>query len=250
MVSYDDIKFEGGMIVSTPKDLHQSTRNILLLSDKIIEVSRDIISMDTPLECNVILNAPLSMDMDFLERRIKKVMTFHQPFSKIKLNVKNHTLCLNLISGSNRCSFCRKLLEYLDSSLEQELILIDDRCPEWRPVLKEKIGEDEYGQILKNIRKKRLEYFGTTEKYRDEVLKRDNYKCLSCGGDGQKLYTKKNGKKMHNPLQIHHMSYSKDSPDSLITLCMVCHFKLHRRLYLKTGQWSSKEEDMKLIEDF
>jgi predicted HNH restriction endonuclease len=131
--------------------------------------------------------------------------------------------------------------------VEQEIILVETHFPEWRPNLKEKIPETEFIKIMDGIREKRLEYFqNDTGKYRDEVMKRDSYKCSSCGTDGLTEYKRKNGMLMKNPLQIHHLDYYKDSPDSLLTLCLVCHYTLHRRLYIKTGAWSTKNKVMKL----
>jgi len=56
------------------------------------------------------------------------------------------------------------------------------------------------------------------KKIREEILKRDNYKCVECGSDYD--------------VEVHHrIELSKDgtnSPDNLITLCHICHLKKHK----------------------
>ena len=159
--------------------------------------------------------------------------------------MKEDSFELTLQSGSQIHSFVKRFLERIDKIVSQELILINTDYPEWMPSLMEKIPETEYDKILNKIKTLRLEYFQkSTEKYRKQVLERDNNQCVRCGTDGKKLYKRRNGEMMKNPLQIHHKNYKDDSPNSLMTLCCVCHYKLHRELYAKTGFWSSKKEDM------
>lgn len=229
------------------QELHKSTRNLLLLSNKIIEVKRIIRNEVTPKTCDIEIKIPENINMKVIANLFYKAKEFYKPMSKNKYGIDGNIFTLSITSGSKRCSFCKGFIEWLDKNLSQEIILIDDLCLEWNPKITDKLQENEYMGILNEIVRKRLEYFAnTTSKYRDKVLKRDGYRCLSCKTDGKTPFIRKNGKPMANPLQIHHMRYDEDSPDSLITLCSVCHFKLHRRLYVRTGKWSSKTKEMKL----
>jgi hypothetical protein len=63
---------------------------------------------------------------------------------------------------------------------------------------------------------------------RGEVLRRDHYKCAQCGWSHEDF----------NPsdprhLELHHKTFhvkgGSNKPENLITLCTVCHDKLHRR---------------------
>jgi 5-methylcytosine-specific restriction endonuclease McrA len=53
---------------------------------------------------------------------------------------------------------------------------------------------------------------------RNEVLQRDGWKCQLCGS-------------MRN-LEVHHQKFrsrsGEDTPDNLITLCVICHTRMHR----------------------
>jgi 5-methylcytosine-specific restriction endonuclease McrA len=53
---------------------------------------------------------------------------------------------------------------------------------------------------------------------RNEVLRRDGWKCQLCGS-------------MCN-LEVHHKQFrsrsGEDSPDNLITFCVTCHTRMHR----------------------
>jgi 5-methylcytosine-specific restriction endonuclease McrA len=57
------------------------------------------------------------------------------------------------------------------------------------------------------------------EALRQQVLRRDGWRCQSCGT-------------MSN-LEVHHKQFRShsgdDSEDNLITLCTECHFEIHRR---------------------
>ncbi len=227
--------------------LDESSRKVMLLSNKLIEIDRCIISMDTPKECDIVIKVPPEFNIKIIQRLFYEFKGIHNPLSQIDYRMTDNSFTINIVSGSKRCSFCRYFIEFIDKNIKQEVALVSNPCPDWMPILIEKIPETEYERILYRIKSLRLEYFRTTtSKYRDEVMKRDGFKCLSCGVDGKLPYRRRNGEYMTNPLQIHHLNYKKDSPDSLITLCSVCHYKLHRRLYAKTGKWSSKEEDMKV----
>ena len=51
-------------------------------------------------------------------------------------------------------------------------------------------------------------------KFRDEILRRDGYKCTVCGSK--------------EDLTVHHLSYDDFfNPNSVITLCRSCHMKVH-----------------------
>lgn len=60
-----------------------------------------------------------------------------------------------------------------------------------------------------------LEHDG--ENLREHILKRDGYRCSVCG--------------MISDLEIHHKKYvskgGDNNPDNLITLCEICHYKIH-----------------------
>ena len=59
---------------------------------------------------------------------------------------------------------------------------------------------------------------GSYDQIRNEVLRRDGWKCQSCGA-------------MSN-LEVHHKQFRSqsgdDSSENLITLCTVCHSSVHR----------------------
>ena len=177
------------------------------------------------------------------------VMKEHPHLGKGRYEMNNNTFSFHITSGHHRCSFCARFIQHIDEEVSQEVVLVRNPCPEWSPQLQDKVDEEDFEKMMDKIRLKRLEYFATTtEKYREEVMARDGHKCLSCRTNGTKPYPKRKGGFMKNPLQIHHRFYNKDSSDSLMTLCNVCHYKLHWRLFKETGQWSSKEEDMKIFE--
>jgi cytochrome c553 len=56
-------------------------------------------------------------------------------------------------------------------------------------------------------------YGRTFQESREIVLKRDNYTCVDCGNK--------------ELLKVHHLDYTSDEPDNLITLCASCHRKRH-----------------------
>ena len=51
---------------------------------------------------------------------------------------------------------------------------------------------------------------------REITLKRDNYTCVNCG----ETYPE-------TQLQTHHLDYTRNEPNNLITLCASCHRKKH-----------------------
>lgn len=69
---------------------------------------------------------------------------------------------------------------------------------------------------------------GQWQKKRLEILQRDNFKCLCCGSA--------------NSLVVHHLFYKyglkpwQYPNDSLVTLCELCHTKLHDELSEKAGK--------------
>ena len=77
---------------------------------------------------------------------------------------------------------------------------------------------------------------------REEILRRDNYKCTNCGA------TKEDGVK----LDVHHRCYFKntkpyDYPDSMLyTLCAKCHMEEHGKIMPTSGweyvYWEDTEE--------
>ena len=58
-----------------------------------------------------------------------------------------------------------------------------------------------------------------SHKYSDVVLARDNNTCADCGGHSE---TVSNGS-----MVAHHLDYTSDEPENLITLCASCHRKRH-----------------------
>ena len=52
---------------------------------------------------------------------------------------------------------------------------------------------------------------------RENIIKRDNYRCATCGQNVN--------------LEIHHVVHRSkggtDEPENLITLCSLCHYKIH-----------------------
>jgi len=66
------------------------------------------------------------------------------------------------------------------------------------------------------------EYFGG---HREEVLKRDDYRCRVPG-----CTTLKRGKRS---IAVHHRQPGNSDPGKMITLCLPCHAKVTRTLYVR-----------------
>ena len=66
------------------------------------------------------------------------------------------------------------------------------------------------------------DYFGG---HREEVLKRDNYRCRVPG-----CITVKRGKRS---VAVHHRAPGNSNPAMMLTLCLACHAKVTRTLYLQ-----------------
>lgn len=73
---------------------------------------------------------------------------------------------------------------------------------------------------MKTMRQKEYaEYLKSAEwrKKRDEVLKKQNHKCIACGCEGN--------------LHVHHHTYENlgnEKPHDLFVLCKGCHLKVHK----------------------
>tara|TARA_Y100000310_G_C20424379_1_gene688277 strand:- start:37 stop:810 length:774 start_codon:yes stop_codon:yes gene_type:complete len=228
-------------------EISSSARNTLLLSNHIIEARIECLREKPSLIVELTLKVPDNFNTKYFSKLYMETKEKYKSFSKAEYKIENNFFTLTLESGMHIHSFIKYFLEYIDSKVSQEIILVDSHFPEWRPNLKEKIPETEFIKIMDRIVEKRLEFFqNDTGKYRDEVMKRDRYKCVKCGTDGIEKRKGKNGLFRKNPLQIHHLDYYKDSPDSLLTLCRACHYTLHRRLYIETGAWSTKHKKMEL----
>lgn len=68
-------------------------------------------------------------------------------------------------------------------------------------------------------------------KYRNAVMKRDNWKCVACGFDFEKTY----GERGHEFIEVHHLVplYKRGGEttikmDDLVCLCSNCHRMVHR----------------------
>jgi 5-methylcytosine-specific restriction endonuclease McrA len=66
------------------------------------------------------------------------------------------------------------------------------------------------------------EYFGG---HREEVLKRDDYRCRVPG-----CTTLKRGKRS---VAVHHREPGNSDPEMMLTLCLACHAKVTRTLYVQ-----------------
>lgn len=66
------------------------------------------------------------------------------------------------------------------------------------------------------------EYFGG---HREEVLKRDDFRCRVPG-----CMTTKRGKRS---VAVHHRQPGDSDPDKMLTLCLGCHAKVTRTLYVQ-----------------
>ena len=66
------------------------------------------------------------------------------------------------------------------------------------------------------------EYFGG---HREEVLKRDDYRCRVPG-----CTTLKRGKRS---VAVHHREPGNSDPEKMLTLCLPCHAKVTRTLYVQ-----------------
>ena len=65
---------------------------------------------------------------------------------------------------------------------------------------------------------------------RQEILKRDNYKCCYCGSTDKLC--------VHHKYYLQYPNHEKVEPwnypdDALITLCNKCHYKVHKRKPIK-----------------
>lgn len=65
---------------------------------------------------------------------------------------------------------------------------------------------------------------------RQEILKRDNYKCCYCGSTDKLC--------VHHKYYLQYPNHEKVKPwnypdDALITLCNKCHYKIHKRKPIK-----------------
>src|SRR5262245_1603266 len=75
---------------------------------------------------------------------------------------------------------------------------------------------------MTKLKREYLKYLESShwKQLRRVVLDRDNFTCSHCGS--------------HHLLRVHHKRYRKDlracRPDDLITLCVKCHKKEHKRL--------------------
>jgi hypothetical protein len=72
------------------------------------------------------------------------------------------------------------------------------------------------------LRRQDLEYFGG---YREEVLKRDDYRCRVPG-----CVTTKRGKRS---VAVHHREPGNNDPAKMLTLCLACHAKVTRTFYVQ-----------------
>ena len=77
----------------------------------------------------------------------------------------------------------------------------------------------------------KIEYgVGFTEELKEQVRKRDGYKCVICN-----FSQRNNIKKYKKRLEIHHKDCNKNNHNinNLISLCTVCHLKLHNQIEFK-----------------
>ena len=72
------------------------------------------------------------------------------------------------------------------------------------------------------------------EELKEQIRKRDNYRCQECFRHQDELFDKK-GK--HYKLNVHHIDYNKknNNPDNLISLCKSCHSKTN----FKRTDWTN-----------
>ena|ERR1700730_13545254 len=84
--------------------------------------------------------------------------------------------------------------------------------------------------ILPKQPRLRLDY-ESYERLREKVLRRDGWKCQSCG-------TRSN-------LEVHHREFRSqsgdDSEENLIALCFRCHSRVHRPNDAKQAMWKNSE---------
>ena len=94
--------------------------------------------------------------------------------------------------------------------------------------------EEYCDMVSENARAKHNVYLGSNEwkEKREIILKRDNYICQDCGVKciGKRDATKDNSDKI---IQCHHIeNYNKghnNNKSNLITLCLKCHLKRHKK---------------------
>ena len=72
------------------------------------------------------------------------------------------------------------------------------------------------------LKRQDAEYFGG---YREEVLKRDDYRCRVPG-----CVTTKRGKRS---VAVHHREPGNSDPAKMLTLCLACHAKVTRTFYVQ-----------------
>ncbi len=84
-----------------------------------------------------------------------------------------------------------------------------------------------------------FEPYGTdfNKELKDQIIKRDNYRCQECFKHQEELFRKvKGGKIKKYKLSIHHIDYNKknNNPNNLISLCLNCHVKTN----FKRDDWT------------
>ena len=75
------------------------------------------------------------------------------------------------------------------------------------------------------LKRQDWEYFGG---HREDVLKRDNYRCRVPG-----CTTTKRGKRS---VAVHHREPGNSDPEKMLTLCLPCHAKVTRTFYVQ-NEW-------------
>jgi len=89
-----------------------------------------------------------------------------------------------------------------------------------------KINPPKNTYASKNVQKRLLYSQRGMNKFKREVLERDNYTCVCCGYDDE--------------LEIHHLEGVTENPDLMavvdngVTLCRYCHLKFHH-IYTRKG---------------
>lgn len=138
---------------------------------------------------------------------------------------RRHWQKIKPIHESKRCEFCGKL--FMPNKFTPKQPYCSEKCrltrfkrdnyekiAVWKRIERQK-NKDKYA-ITNQLYKDKLRFGGN----RLRALRRDNFTCRACGGQGERL-------------NIHHLDWSGQSPkpnnkiENLQTLCAACHIRIH-----------------------
>ena len=142
-----------------------------------------------------------------------------------------------------------KLIEYFRKNIGaeisgEELQYLAKNAKEWARRVRELRTEDGWPIVTNNSGRKDLS-IGVyvleedrqtyphdrkiSDKVRIEVLERDDFKCVVCGWNRDKLTRDDPRKMLELHHKLHHKDHGENTVENLETLCNVCHDEMHRK---------------------